>query len=196
MSATFPAPAEGRFRVIRALAGGWWLLLLRGVVAILFGVFTFLSPAVGLAVILGVLAAWLAVDGAITLWHAATGRSIPGPVRPGTGWMWLDGLLSLLAAAILLLMPIVSAVALVLLVAAWSVATGIFRIILAWRSGSWLLGLWGALGVAVGLWMAVSPGAGLLALIWVVAIQAVVGGVLLISLAMRLRRVHHDPTPG
>ena len=79
---------------------------------------------------------------------------------------------------------------------AWSIATGIFRIVLAFRSGSWLIGLWGALGVAIGLWMVAAPGAGLLALIWVVAIQAVVGGVLLVSLAFRLRRVHHDPSPG
>ncbi|SHJ08945.1 Uncharacterized membrane protein HdeD, DUF308 family [Roseomonas rosea] len=198
MSATtLPTHADGRFRVIRALASGWWLLLLRGIVSILFGIFAFMAPGLGLAVILGVLAAWLALDGAFTLWQAVTGRpAMLGAARPGTGWLWLDGLLSLLAAVLLLVMPVASALALVLLVAAWSVATGIFRIVLAWRSGSWLLGLWGVIGVLVGLWLAIAPGAGLLALIWVVAIQAVAGGILLISLALRLRRVHHDPTPG
>ncbi|MCR0983994.1 HdeD family acid-resistance protein [Roseomonas populi] len=200
MSATtLPTPAEGRFRVVRALASGWWLLLLRGVVSILFGVFAFLAPGLGLAVILGVLAAWLALDGAFTLWQAATGRSaapLPGPARPHSGWLWVDGILSLVAAVVLMAMPIASAIVLVLLVAAWSIATGIFRIVLAWRSGSWLLGLWGAIGILIGLWLAAAPGAGLLALIWVVAIQAVVGGILLISLAFRLRRIHHDPTPG
>ena len=201
-ASTFPAPAEGRFRMIRALASGWWLLLLRGIVSILFGIFAFLAPGLGLAVILGTLAAWLALDGAFTLWHAITGRSAPAGMaqpagaRPGSGWMWLDGLLSLLAAALLLMMPIASAIALVLLVAAWSVVTGAFRIVLAWRSGSWLLGLWGALGIVVGLWLAAAPGPGLLTLIWVVAIQAVIGGALLVGLAFRLRRVHHDPTPG
>ena len=77
-----------------------------------------------------------------------------------------------------------------------SVVTGAFRIVLAWRSGSWLLGLWGALGIVVGLWLAAAPGPGLLTLICVVAIQAVIGGALLVGLAFRLRRVHHDPTPG
>jgi uncharacterized membrane protein HdeD (DUF308 family) len=198
MSATaIPTPAEGRFRVIRALAGGWWLLLLRGIVSVLFGLYAFLVPGLGLAVILGVLAAWLALDGVFTLAQAITGRpAVPGAARRHTGWLWLDGLLSLVAAVVLLMMPIASAIVLVLLVAAWSIATGIFRIVLAFRSGSWLMGLWGALGVAIGLWMVAAPGAGLLALIWVVAIQAVVGGVLLVSLAFRLRRVHHDPTPG
>ena len=196
-ASTMPIPSEGRFRVIRALAGGWWLLLLRGIVSVLFGLYAFLVPGLGLAVILGVLAAWLALDGLFTLAQAVTGRpAVPGARRPHTGWLWLDGLLSLVAAVVLLMMPEAAAIGLVLLVAAWSVATGVFRILLAFRSGSWLMGLWGALGVAVGLWMVASPGAGLLALIWVVAIQAVVGGVLLASLAFRLRRVHHDPTPG
>jgi uncharacterized membrane protein HdeD (DUF308 family) len=198
MSATTSlTPAEGRFRVIRALAGGWWLLLIRGIVSVLFGIFAFLSPGLGLAVILGTLAAWLALDGIFTLWQAITGRpAMLGAPRGGTGWLWFDGLLSLAGAVVLLMMPIASAIVLVLLVAAWSIATGIFRIILAWRSGSWMLGLWGALGVLVGFWLAASPGPGLLALIWVVAIQAVIGGALLIGFAMRLRRVHHDPTPG
>lgn len=194
--AALPA-SEGRFRMVRALASGWWLLLLRGIVSALFGIFAFMAPGLGLAVILGTLAAWLALDGAFTLWQAVSGRpAMLGVRRPGTGWLWVDGLISLVAAAVLLMMPIASAIVLVLLVGAWSIAAGIFRIILAWRSGSWMLGLWGALSLAVGLWLVAAPGPGLLALIWVVAIQAVAGGLLLIGLAFRLRRVHHDPTPG
>jgi uncharacterized membrane protein HdeD (DUF308 family) len=198
MSATtMPAPAQGHFRAIRTLASGWWLLLLRGAVSILFGLFAFLAPAVGLALILGVLAAWLAIDGAMTLWHAFTGRSaLPGQRRVGTAWLWLDGLLSLAAAAVLLTMPIASAFLLVLMVAAWSIIAGAVRIVLAIRTGSGLLALWGALGIGVGLWLLTQPGPGLLALIWMVAIQAVVGGALLIGLAIRLRHIHHDPTPG
>ena len=194
--AALPA-SEGRFRMVRALASGWWLLLLRGIVSVLFGVFAFLAPGLGLAVILGTLAAWLALDGAFTLWQAITGRpAMLGVRRPGTGWLWVDGLISLLAAAVLLMMPIVSAIVLVLLVGGWSIAAGIFRMVLAWRSGSWLLALWGALSLLVGLWFVASPGPGLLALIWVVAIQAVAGGLLLLGLSFRLRRIHHDPTPG
>jgi len=188
--------ADGRFRVVRALAGGWWLLLLRGIVSILFGIFAFLAPGLGLAVILGFLAAWLALDGIFTLWHAITGRpAMLGMRRPGTGWLWLDGILSLIGAVVLLMMPLASAIVLVLMVAAWLIVTGIFRIVLAWNSGSWMLGLWGVLGILAGIWLAMAPGPGLLALIWVVAIQAVVGGILLIGFAMRLRRVHNEPVP-
>ena len=85
---------------------------------------------------------------------------------------------------------------LVLLVGAWSMAAGVFRAVLGWRSGSWMLGLSGLLSLLVGLWLVAAPGPGLLALIWLVAIQAVLGGGLLVGLAIRLRRVHNDPTPG
>ena len=190
----------GRFALMRGLARGWWLFLLRGIAAILFGLVAFAVPALGLAFILGMLAAWLALDGAFTLYHAATGRPVTPiagpPVRLGTGWMWLDGLLSLAAAAVLLLAPGLSAIALVLVVAAWMIVGGVFRLVLAFRTGSVLLGLLGAVGILLGAWMAVSPGAGLLALVWVVAAQAIVAGGLLIAFALRLRRVHHDPTPG
>ncbi|WP_426955392.1 HdeD family acid-resistance protein [Muricoccus radiodurans] len=202
-AAAAPGPAlpmPGRFRVMRALARNWWLFLLRGVVSILFGVLVFAMPALGLAFILGMLAAWFALDGAFTLWHAVTGRPVvpvAGPsARLGTGWMWLDGILSLLAAAVLLLAPGLSAISLVLIVAAWMVVSGVFRLLLAFRTGSVLLGLLGALGVLVGAWMAINPGAGLLALIWVVAFQSIAAGVLLIAFSLRLRHVNNDPTPG
>jgi pimeloyl-ACP methyl ester carboxylesterase len=87
-----------RFRMARELARGWWLFLLRGVIGVLFGLYAFLAPGLGLAVILGVLAAWLALDGAFSLWHAATGQpALPGaaPGRGGRLWLALEGLLLL-----------------------------------------------------------------------------------------------------
>ena len=196
MSATL-APNHGRIHVVRHLASGWWLLLLRGIVSILFGLFAFVAPTLGLAVILGVLAAWLAIDGVLTLWEAVTGRSfLPAGTKRHGFWLWFDGLVSLAAAAVLIFMPMASAMVLVIFVGAWSVVTGVFRLVLAWRMGSWLMGLLGVLGVVVGLWLMAQPGPGLVALIWVVAIQAVFGGILLIGLAFRLRRVAQEGVSG
>lgn len=195
---TLPAPTL-RFRMARDLAQGWWLFLLRGIAGILFGLYAFFAPGLGLVVILGVLAAWLALDGAFSLWHAATGRPVrPGaaPTRGGRLWLALEGLLLVAAAAMILLDPIRSALALTLVVGALMGASGVMRIILAVRTGSWLLGLSGLLGVLVGLWLVLVPGAGLLALIWIVAIQAAVAGIMLVALSLRLRRINNDPTPG
>ena len=180
-----------RFGVIRAMARGWWLFGLRGLAGILFGLLAFLLPGAGLAIILAMLAAWLAVDGVFTLWQA-----IAGPKQRHDFWFWVDGLTSLAAAAFLLFSPGSSALVLVLVAGAWAIVSGAFRIVLAFRAGNVLLGLLGALGVLVGGWLLAAPGAGLLALIWVVAIQAVIGGALLVGLAFRLRRVNNDPTPG
>jgi uncharacterized membrane protein HdeD (DUF308 family) len=186
---TDPAlPTGGRFPLVRMMARGWWVFVLRGVVSILFGIIAFLAPGVGLAVILGFLAAWMAVDGVATLYQAVKGP----PERHGI-WFWVDGIVSIVAAAALLLLPGLSAFALVLLTGAWAAAVGVFRIVMAFRVGSVLLGLLGAVAVVVGVWLVLAPGPGLLALIWLVGLEALFAGALLIGLGLRLRRVHNDP---
>ncbi|WP_376099574.1 HdeD family acid-resistance protein [Roseomonas sp. CCTCC AB2023176] len=187
-----------RFRLARELARGWWLFLLRGIASILFGVFAFLAPGFGLAVILGAIAAWLLLDAVMSFFQSATGRTDAGthPVRGGRVWLAVEGVVSAIAAVLIFASPLTSAVTIVILVAAWMIASGVLRILLAARAGSWLLGLSGVLGILVGIWLVLAPGAGLLALIWLVAVQAVAAGVMLIALALRLRRIHHDPTPG
>lgn len=182
--------AMGRFAVVRMLAKGWWLFLLRGVAGILFGLVALLMPGIGLAFILGFLAAFLAIDGISSISQAVRGGA--GAAQSKT-WLWIDGVASLAAAAALLLLPVVSAVLLVVMVGAWSIVVGVIRLVLAFRSGSVLLGALGALAVLVGAWMIVSPGPGLLALIWLVALQAIIAGGLFLALGWRLRRVANDP---
>ncbi|WP_270934713.1 HdeD family acid-resistance protein [Falsiroseomonas oryzae] len=183
----------GRFAAIRALAGGWWLFLLRGVVGILFGIVVFLAPGAGLAVILAFLAAWLAVDGIASLVQAARGGpDLTGRHRSRT-WLALDGVASLLLAAVVLFMPGLSAITLVIMVGAWAMAVGVLRIVLGWRAGDWAMGLLGALSVLLGIWLIAAPGPGLLALIWIVALESIVMGVLFLVFGWRLRRVANDP---
>lgn len=178
----------GRFLVVRMMARGWWVFVLRGVVAILFGILAFLLPGLGLAVIIGILAAWMLLDGIGTLYQAVKGP----PERHGF-WFWLDGIVSIIAAAALLFMPLASALALVLVAGVWSIMIGVFRLVLAFRLASVLMGLLGALNIFIGAWLIAQPGPGLLALIWVVGLEAIIAGVLMIGLGWRLRRVHHDP---
>jgi uncharacterized membrane protein HdeD (DUF308 family) len=182
--------AAGRFATARMLARGWWLFLLRGVVGILFGLLALLVPGVGLAFILGFLSAFLAIDGISSIAQAVRGGADP---QKSKTWLWIDGIASVVAAAALLLLPVVSAVVLVLMVGSWSIVVGIMRLVLAFRSGSVMLGLMGALAILVGAWMVVAPGPGLLALIWLVAFQAFFAGALFIGLGWRLRRIAHDP---
>jgi uncharacterized membrane protein HdeD (DUF308 family) len=189
-----PANA-GRFAIVRALARGWWLFVLRGVLGVLFGILIFLFPGAGLAVILAFIAAWLLVDGIASLVQAF--RGAPGPDAAGhqrsRTWLVVDGALSVLTALVVLFMPGLSAVALVLMVGAWAIVVGGVRIALAWRAGDWLLGLLGALSVLAGIWLVVAPAPGLLALVWIVGLEAIAIGVLFFAFGWRLRRVAHDP---
>lgn len=170
--------------VMRGFARGWWLFLLRGVVAIAFGVIALANPALGLIGLLAFLAAWMLFDGVFTIAHA-----IAGPREPHGIWFWLDGIVSILAAAVIFLAPGLSAVALVIVAGAWWAVTGGFEIVAAVRQRSWLLGLAGLASLALGLLVLAWPGPGLLALVWFAAIQALLFGGLMIALGLRLRRV-------
>ena len=189
-AATPPGPMSlnGRFPMVRLMAQGWWMFILRGIASIGFGLLAFLVPGLGLAVMLGFLAAWMALDGIGTLYQA-----VKGPPERHGAWFWVDGIISLGAAAALLLAPVASALVLVLITGIWSIAIGVLRLVLAFRLGSVLMGLAGAIAVFIGAWLIAAPGPGLLALIWVVGIQALVAGALLCWLGWRLRRLAHDP---
>ncbi|WP_237214559.1 HdeD family acid-resistance protein [Falsiroseomonas oryziterrae] len=194
---TPPGPAhstEGeRFHAIRALARGWWLFVLRGVLSILFGVLVFVFPGAGLAFILAFLAAWALFDGAASLVHALRGGPDPKGRNRSRTWLAIDGVLSVLLGIFVLVAPGVSAFALVLVVGAWAIAVGVTRIVLAWRTGNALLGLLGVLPVLLGIWLVLAPGPGLLAVIWIIGIEAVAIGILFVALGLRLRRVANDP---
>jgi uncharacterized membrane protein HdeD (DUF308 family) len=187
-----PTPPEGRFAVVRMLAQGWWLFLLRGVAGILFGLLALFAPGLGLAFVLGFLAAFLLVEGIATLAQAARGAPDLAGNRSRT-WLWIDGIASTLAGVGVLVMPGVSAVLLVVMVGAWAAIVGAMRLVMAFRSGDVLMGLLGALAVLVGAWMIVAPGPGLLALVWLVGVQALVTGGLFLAIGWRLRRIAHDP---
>lgn len=184
--------ATGRFAVARMLARGWWLFLLRGVAGILFGLLALFTPGLGLALLLGFLAAFLLVEGVATLVQAARGAPDPAGHRSRT-WLWVDGIASTLAGLGVLVLPGVSAVVLVVMVGAWAAIVGVTRLILAFRAGDVLLGLLGALATLAGAWLMAAPGPGLLALVWVVALQALVTGGLFIAIGWRLRRIARDP---
>ena len=176
-------PGHDRVAILRGMARHWWAFVLRGVAAVVFGVLTLLNPGLSLFVLLAFLAAWLAVDGVATIWVAVAGKGEHGT------WTWIDGLVSLAAAAILLFMPGLSAVMLVFVAGFWGVAVGVARLVLAFRAADVLLGLLGAVTVLFGAVLLTRPGQGLLALVWIVAIEALVMGAILVALGFRLKRL-------
>jgi uncharacterized membrane protein HdeD (DUF308 family) len=183
-------PGHDKVALLRGMARHWWAFLLRGAAAIVFGVLALLFPGLGIVTLLAFLAAWLAVDGAATIWQAIAGRG------EGHGaWSWLDGLLSLGAALALLLAPGLSLFLLVLMAGAFAVATGLSRIIFAFRAADVLLGLLGVVTLALGALLLARPGPGLVAVVWIVALEAIAMGVLLVALGVRLKRLSPAAAP-
>ena len=102
------------------------------------------------------------------------------------------GLLGFAAGVVTFLWPGITALALLMVIAAWALVMGIFQIVAAIRlrkeiEGEWLLGFSGVLSVIFGVLMVINPGAGALALLWVIAAYAIIFGVLLIVLGFRLK---------
>lgn len=196
-NATPPPPESmlltGRLgmQLVRQTAGSWWVFMLRGVAAIIFGLLVFLFPGLGLVFILAFLGAWMLFDGMGSIYQAVKGGHPTGE-RSRT-WLWIDGIISLAAAAVMLLAPGVSAIGLLIVTAAWFLLSGGARLMLAFRLSSVLLGLLGAANILIGAWMLMRPGPGLLAVIWMVALEAIIMGIIMISLGWRLKHIHQNP---
>lgn len=168
------------------LSRNWWLVVLRGVAAVLFGLLALLWPGltlVALAVVFGVYA--LVDAGAVGYAALRTGRGTRAPLM-------VQSVLTLIVGLVALLWPLAAVVALVFVVGAWAVITGVGEIITAVRlraqiSSEWLLIFVGALSVIFGLLLWFWPLEGAQALVFVIGIYAIVFGVVLAVAGFRLR---------
>lgn len=174
--------------MVHALAKNWWLLLLRGIAAIIFGMLAFAWPGVTLLTLILFYGAFALVDGVLAIIAAITGGA-PGP----RWWLAIVGLLGIAAGLLTFLMPGLSALVLLFFIAGWAIATGVFQIIGAIQlrkeiDNEWLLLLSGIASVAFGVLLAAQPGAGALTVLWLIGAYAIVFGVLLLMLAFKTRK--------
>jgi uncharacterized membrane protein HdeD (DUF308 family) len=177
--------------LVDALAKNWWVLLLRGIAAIIFGVLAFAWPGITLLTLVMLYGAYALVDGMLAIVAAITG----GTSAP-RWWLAIIGLLGVAAGILTIAMPGLTATLLLFFIAGWAVATGVFQIIGAIRlrkeiDNEWLLILGGIISVLFGIGVVMAPGAGALALVWVIGMYAVIEGVLLIAFAFRLKKNVH-----
>jgi len=177
--------------MVHALAKNWWMLLLRGIAAIIFGGLALAWPGMTLLTLILFYGAFVLVDGVLAIVAAITG----GALAP-RWWLAIVGLLGIAAGLLTFLMPGVTALVLLYLIAGWAVATGVLQIVGAIRlrkeiDNEWFLILGGIVSVLFGVAMFMAPGAGALALIWVIGTYAIVIGVLLVALSFRLKKHAH-----
>jgi uncharacterized membrane protein HdeD (DUF308 family) len=171
-----------------ALATNWWALVIRGLAGIAFGILTFAWPGITLVALVFLFAGYSLVDGVMNIVGAV--RAIEKHDRWGI--LVLEGIVGIGAAAITVLWPGITALALVYVIAAWAVVTGCLEIAAAIRlrrviSGEWLLVLSGALSLVFGILLVISPIAGALVIALWVGAYALIFGVIMVALGLRLR---------
>src|SRR5215203_491440 len=176
-------------QVLPSETGHWWALAIRGGIAVIFGLAALLRPDIALEALILLFGAYALVDGAFAI------VGVFGGTRGGTPrWLLLiEGIAGILAGLIAFVLPGLTVVLLLYLIAAWAIITGISEIATAIRlrqeiRGEWALIIGGALSVLFGVILAViGPVAGLLSLIWLIGIYAVAFGIMILITAFSVR---------
>jgi uncharacterized membrane protein HdeD (DUF308 family) len=173
--------------LLHALGRNWWLLVLRGIAAIIFGVLAFMWPGLTLFTLVIFWGAFALVDGVLALAAAIMGGN-PTP----RWWLAIVGITGVLAGILTFAWPGITALLLLVFIATWAIVLGIFEIAGAIRlrkeiEGEWLLILNGALSVLFGLVLLWRPGVGALAVVWIIGTYAILVGIIYIAFGLKLR---------
>ncbi len=173
-----------------AMTRNWGAIAFRGFIAVLLGAIAIVWPGPTVGVLVILLGAFALVEGVANIVAGLRGRE---------GWAIGEGVISVVIGIVIVVWPAITALALLYVVAAWAIITGIVRVVAALQlrrviRNEWLLVGSGLASVIFGVIAAVFPGAGILALIWLLGVWLIVLGVLLIALALSLRQFAHRPS--
>ncbi|QBD81966.1 HdeD family acid-resistance protein [Ktedonosporobacter rubrisoli] len=166
----------------------WWQLLIRGIIAIIFGILAFIWPGLTLTVLVLLFGAFSLLDGIFTVAAAIEERQM----YPRWWVTLLEGLVGIVVGILVFAWPAYSALVLLTLMAIWGIVTGVLEIVAAiWLrkviSGEWLLALGGILSIIFGLILFIEPKAFILAVIWIIGAYAILFGIVMLVYAFALR---------
>lgn len=176
-------------RALREWRPTWWVLIVYGVVAILFGIFALVTPlgaAVSLVWALGIMALAEGVVSIFALFDRDSGGS--------RGWLLLYAIASVVFGVLAVINPLMIASVLLIMLAVWLILAGIFRIVLAIRirkeiRGEWLIALSGLCSLVLGILFFLSPVLGVVVTTLWMGVLALFYGVLQILAGWRLRQL-------
>jgi uncharacterized membrane protein HdeD (DUF308 family) len=171
----------------------WWAIALRGLATILFGLAMFIWPGLSLQVLIALFGVYALVEGI----GALVAAFVAGEANLRWWPLALVGLLSIAAGIVAFARPGLTAEALLYLIAAWALVTGLFEIVAAFElrrliADGWLLALSGAFSALFGVLLFADPPAGILSILWLIGIYAIAAGVTRLVLAFRLRKLQEQ----
>ena len=174
--------------MLSLISRDWWIFALRGVAAILFGILAFAAPELTLATLVLLFGAYAFVDGVALLIALARGEA---SARRNAWAVGIMGVLGIVASIVTFVWPDITALSLLYLVAIWAITMGVFQVVTAIAlrrelEGEFWMGLGGVMSVVFGILLIVSPGTGLITLVWLVGAWAIVFGASSLGLAYRL----------
>ena len=173
-----------------ALARHWWVIVLRGVFAILFALVAFALPAVAISTLVLVFGIYMLVDGVFDLFAAVRAATTHGR----WGSLILEGVIDIIVGLIALTMPIVTVIAFVYLAGAWAIVSGGALLWAAFglhpTHGRWLMVLGAVISIAWGVLLFVDSLLGAVVLTWWLGAYALMFGIALIATGLRLRKMH------
>lgn len=176
--------------MLTVIVKNWWLHVLRGILAILFGIVAIIWPGITLHVLVLLFGIYLILEGILALSAAFVRR------KQSTYW-WLlliEGFMSLGVGFFALVWPSLTAVVLLVFIAVWAILTGIVEIMAAVQlrkviRGEWTLGLAGFISILIGIFLIAKPLAGVVAVVWIIGLYAILFGVLLTFLGFKVRKI-------
>lgn len=178
--------------MLAVLAAHWGVLLFRGVIAMLFGIVALIWPGLTLMALVVLFSAYAFIDGILALILAFSTRG-----QPGFGSLLAEGIFGTAAGIVAFLYPAITTIALLTVIAAWAILTGIAALAAAFAlrhelAGEWPLPVAGALSLLLGILLLLRPAAGALAVVWLIGTYAILSGLVMIALAMRLRHIAEE----
>lgn len=184
-----PSPMGLRSPLLAPLARNWDILFFRGLLAILFGAAAVAWPTLALATLVWLFGIFAFADGVFSLIAGIRG----GDSRMPRWWLIVVGLAGIAAGILAVSWTGMTALLLITFIGVWAIVHGVFEVAgaIALRreiDNEWMLILHGALSVLFGLYIVIFPGAGALAVVWVIGIYAILAGIMMLGLALRLRR--------
>src|SRR5438445_1437553 len=157
--------------LIETLKRHWWVPVIRGIAAIVFGIIAFVYPCLIIANLVLFFGEWVLIDGRFRIVSAIGHRA------SDADWFWhlVIGILGIVVGLLTFHAPQITALALVIYIAAWALMIGASEIAIAVKmrreiKGEWFLILMGLASIVFALLILWYTIAGEAAVVWLVAL--------------------------